>query len=195
MSAAFDESYYRRWYGHAKTRAYTQADKDVEAGFVLSYLAHLAVPVKSVVDIGCGLGHWRTALHKINPAIKYTGVEVSAFACQRFGWVHASADTYKPRQKFDLVICQQVLQHLDNKQCAQALAYMASYCRGALFLQVATKGDWDGDVIDKKRSEKHDYLRTGAWYRRQLAPHFINMGGGLFLARSAEIPLFELDAL
>jgi 2-polyprenyl-3-methyl-5-hydroxy-6-metoxy-1,4-benzoquinol methylase len=192
-NVAFDEDYYRRWYGDAGTRAHTQADRRVEAAYVMSALGYMRVPVKSVVDVGCGVGHWRTALREINPAINYTGVEVSDFACQRFGWIHSSADQFLPRQKFDLVICQQVLQHLDNKACAKALANMASYCRGALFLQVVTRGDWDGDMLDKARTEHHQFLRTLAWYRKQLAPHFIGVGGGLFLARRAKVPTFELE--
>lgn len=198
MSASakqFDEAYYRRWYGNAKTRAFTKADKDIRAAFVLSYLRQLQVPVRSVCDLGCGLGHWRAALQKINPRITYTGVEYSAAMAQRYGWVEASAADYAPRRKFDLVICQAVFQHLDDRDCAQAIAHIGAYCRGALYLEVLTKGDWTSGVVDKKHTEPHAYLRSKAWYRRQLGKYFVPVGGGLFVARAANVPLLELENL
>ncbi len=191
----FNQAYYQHWYGNAKTRAFTSADKVRQARFVLAYLEQLGVPLKSVVDVGCGLGHWRDALAKLAPKLRYTGVEVSPFACARFGWIQASAHNFTSTRQYDLVICQHVLQHLNNRDCARALANMATYCRGALLLEVATKEDWEGDVLDKERTEAHDYLRSVKWYRKQLDPHFVAVGGGLFLARSADVPLFSLERI
>lgn len=190
----FDAEYYRHWYGNAQTRAFTKSDKDVRAAFVLSYLRMLKVPVRSVCDLGCGLGHWREALQKIDSRIGYTGVEVSPFVARRFGWVESSVVDYVPKRQFDLLICQAVLQHLDDKACAQALAQMGAYCRGALYLEVLTKGDWTSGVVDKKHTEKHEYLRSATWYKRHLSKHFVAVGGGLFVARSAGVPLLELEA-
>ncbi len=191
----FDAAYYRHWYGKADTRAFTKTDKDVRAAFVLSYLRHLKVPVRSVCDLGCGLGHWREALQKIDSRITYTGVEYSAFMAQRLGWVESSAADYAPKRKFDLVICQAVLQHLDDKDCARAIKNIGSYCRGALYLEVLTKADWTSGVVDKKHTEKHSHLRSATWYKKRLGEFFVPVGGGLFVARSANVPLFELEQM
>ena len=189
----FDETYYRHWYGNASTRAFTKADKQVRAAFVLSYLKMLKVPVRSVVDVGCGLGHWREALQGINSRIKYTGVEYSPLMARRYGWVQASAADYAPSRKFDLVICQSVLLHLNDRECAQALKNIGAYCRGAFYLEALTSADWNSGMIDKKRSEKHGNLRSHAWYMKRLEKHFVKVGGGLFVARSANVPLLELE--
>lgn len=189
----FDEHYYRHWYGNASTRAFTKADKDVRAAFVLSYLKLLKIPVRSVVDVGCGLGHWRAALQKIDPRLAYTGVEYSALMARRYGWVEASAADYVPKRQFDLVICQAVLQHLNDKDCAKALENIGQYCRGALYLEVLTKADWISGMIDKKHTERHPYLRSAAWYRKRLDKYFIAAGGGLFIARASGAPLLELE--
>ena len=39
------------------------------------------------------------------------------------------------------------------------------------------------------------HLRSGAWYRRHLANHFTNCGGGVFLADRSDAALFELERL
>lgn len=191
----FDEKYYRKWYGHAHSRAFTSADKKVRAAFVLSYLRYLRVPVRSVCDVGCGLGHWREALQAVDGRIKYTGVEISPVLSQRMGWIQASAASYAPKRKFDLVICQAVLQHLDDRDCAQALDNICAYTRGALYLEVLTKADWAAGCVDKRHTERHPYLRTGAWYRKRLEKAFTPLGGGLFLAKTTNAPMFELEQL
>jgi SAM-dependent methyltransferase len=185
----FTAAYYRHWYGNPKTRAFTKADKKKRAAFVLAALKQFGVPVKSVCDIGCGLGHWREALS----AKSYTGVEVSSYLCEKYGWVQSSAADYAPKRQFDLVICQAVLYHLDNKDCARALKNIGTMCRGALYLEVVTKEDWTSGILDKKHTESIVYLRPAAWYRRHLAKYFVALGGGLFLAKSAGVPLLELE--
>lgn len=190
--AYFDAAYFRRWYGNPTSRAFTRVDKEKRADFVLSYLRLLGVPVKRVCDVGCGLGHWRDALVSRRPRLSYTGVEISPFLCQRFGWHQASAADYAPKRQFDLVIAQSVLHHLNARDCAQAIRNIASYCRGALYLEVATARDWK-TVIDRTRTDPAVYHRTGTWYKAQLARHFVSVGGGLFLAKRAGVALLELE--
>jgi hypothetical protein len=38
-------------------------------------------------------------------------------------------------------------------------------------------------------------LRARAFYLKALAPHFVNVGGGLFVARAANVPLYALERL
>jgi len=42
-------------------------------------------PIRSVLDVGCGEGAWRAHLRRLRPAVRYTGVESSAYAVRRFG--------------------------------------------------------------------------------------------------------------
>lgn len=188
----YDAAYFKRWYGDAKTRAFTRKDKDKRAAFVVAALRQFGVKLRSVCDLGCGLGHWQEALHPLIPRLKYTGVEYSAYLCARFGWVEASAADYAPRQSFDLVICQSVLHHLNDRDCARAIRNIASYCKGALYLEVVTQQDWE-TVIDHQHTDPNIFLRSGAWYKKRLGQYFEPLGGGLFLAKSANIPLLDIE--
>ena len=87
---AFDESYYQLFYLDPNTRAISPVDFDKLGDFVCSYLLYLDQSVSSVLDVGCGLGAWRNVIKRHFPAANYTGVEVSDYVCQRFGWHKAS---------------------------------------------------------------------------------------------------------
>jgi SAM-dependent methyltransferase len=191
----FDAAYYQHFYADPKIVASGLADKRKRAAFVASSLNLLNVPVRSVCDIGCGLGQWRTALKKHYPVLAYTGVEVSDYLCRTYGWVQASAHQYKPRRKVDLVIAQSSLHYLDKAECARAIATIASYCRFALYLEVATMDDFASGVLDLARTDQNIYRHKASWYRRQLAPYFVAIGNGLFLHKEAAIPLLALEAI
>ncbi len=193
-SFSFDAQYYKRFYQSQRSRVVSPQDIQRLATFVAAYLQHLQIPLRRVLDLGCGLGHWQTAMAKIAPKAKYTGVEFSAYLCEKHGWQQGSVVNYASARPFDLVICQGVLQYLDSHQAKAAIGNLAQLCQGALYLEALTKNDWQENV-DQKATDGEVYLRQGNWYRKQLAPHFINCGGGLFVSRQAEIGLFELEHL
>ena len=188
----FDEAYYRRYYCNANTRVATPTELARLGDFVCSYLKHLRQPVARVLDVGCGLGRWQGVLRDHFPRARYTGVEISDYACQRYGWQKGSVVTFRARTPFDLVICQGVLQYLANRDASLAVRNLDSLCRGALFLEVLTSEDWT-DICDKRRTDGNVYLRTTAWYRRQLRPYFVNAGGGVFISRRAPLALYALE--
>ena len=59
-------------------------------GFVAAYLRYLEQPVATVVDFGCGLGHWQRVVRRHFPAARYTGVELSRYLCAQYGWTRGS---------------------------------------------------------------------------------------------------------
>jgi len=78
------------------------------------------------------------------------------------------------------------------KRKSGAIENLARHCRGALFLEVLTKRDWE-ENCDRRVTDGDVHLRTGNWYRRRLAPHFLAAGGGLWIGRGAGVTLFELE--
>ena len=82
-------------------------------------------PDARVLDLGCGMGHWRTALEKLAPKARHRGVEYSDYLCERFGWEKGSAVDFAPGRTFDLVVCQGVLQYLDDRAAARAIDNLA----------------------------------------------------------------------
>ena len=189
----FDEAYYQRYYFNKKTSVVDPAHTERLGAFVCSYLQYLRVPVARVLDMGCGIGLWRDMVARHLPGAQYQGVEYSAYLCQRFGWERGSVVDYQAVQPYDLVICQGVLPYLDSNDLHKALHNLAALCRGALYLEAVTAEDWAADVVDEKLTDARQFKHPAQAYRDGLAPHFIEMGGGLWLSREADVPVFALE--
>ena len=188
----FDAAYYDRFYRNARTRAVSQADTANLAAFVLAYMRRLDIPVRSALDVGCGLGFWRDALSQAIPGLNYTGVETSAYLCQRFGWQQAPIDTFRSRRRYDLVICQSVLQYVDDAAVSRGLANVARLCRGVLYLEIVTAEDW-AENCDRQRTDGEIHRRPAAWYRRHIRRHFRSCGGGVYVPKDSDVVLYELE--
>ena len=135
----FDKAYYDRFYGDADT-CVTDAEITGRLGaFVCSYLENLDVKVSRVLDIGCGTGLWRDVISEHFPEADYTGVEVSDYLCRAHGWRRGSVVDFRARGAFDLVICQGVLQYLNERDAREAIVNLDRLCKGALLLQLETE--------------------------------------------------------
>lgn len=190
----FDADYYRRYYEDPRTRV-TDARAVLRlCAFVAAWLGHLGLPLRSVLDLGCGIGLWRRALRRVAPRASYLGVEVSEHLCDKHGWTRGSVADFRPRRTFDLVVCQGVLQYLPDATASAAIANLARLTHGALWLEALTRRDWQQNC-DREITDGDVHLRSGTWYRRRLRPHFVTMGGGLFVSRAAAIGTFELETL
>lgn len=196
-STRFDADYYRRFYDDPHTRVSDLASVKKLAALVAAWMRYLDLPVRHVLDVGCGKGHWRTALGAHFPKARYHGVEYSEHLCRRHGWAHGSIVDLDPaaacgRDTFDLVVCQGVLQYLDDHEAARAIQNLGRWTAGALYLEALTALDWRQNC-DRKRTDGAVHLRPGAWYRRRLQRRFHDVGGGVFPSRRAGVTLFELE--
>ncbi len=73
----------------------TRSTSSGSGAFVSSYLKYLRVPVRRVLDVGCGVGLWRDIVAKHFPQASYHGVEVSEYLCRRYGWERGSVVDYQ----------------------------------------------------------------------------------------------------
>jgi SAM-dependent methyltransferase len=190
----FDQRYYDRYYRNRKTRVQSAREVAKLGRFVCGYLAHLGQPVRSVLDAGCGLGYWRQVIAEHYPRARYTGIEVSEYLCGKLGWTQASVVDYSPKGRFDLVICQGVLQYLDAKSADAALQNLGRLCKGALYLEALTTEDWR-DNCDRRATDGAVHLRSADWYRTRLSRRFRACGGGVYLHRDASAVLYALEGL
>jgi SAM-dependent methyltransferase len=188
----FDAAFYRRFYVDPKTRVVTRAEMARRADLIAAFVRHGELPVRAILDVGCGLGLMRTQLSRHFPKAQYTGLEVSPYLCQKHGWIEASAAAYKPARPFDLVICYDVMQYLQAREAAAALRNLARLCAGVLHFGALTREDWEL-YCDKRRTDRNVQIRPADWYRRRLAQSFINAGSGMFVRRGAPVHLWELD--
>lgn len=192
----FDEAYYQRYYFDKKTSVIDPEHAERLGAFVCSYLQYLRVPVKRVLDVGCGIGLWRAAVARHFPDASFHGVEFSDYLCGRFGWERGSVVDYQahdPAEPFDLVICQGVLPYLSPPDLQRALANLGRLSRGALYLEAVSREDYERDVIDEELTDGRQFRHRVALYRRGLREHMRELGGGLWLSRQAEVPLFALE--
>jgi trans-aconitate methyltransferase len=87
----FDASFYRRFYLDPRTRVVTRAEMTRRADLVAAFVRHGEFRVRTILDVGCGLGLMRSALQKHFPRAQYTGLEVSRYLCERHGCPSPSA--------------------------------------------------------------------------------------------------------
>jgi SAM-dependent methyltransferase len=188
---AFDAAFYRRFYFDPRTQVTSRTEAVARARTVAALVEHLDISVRTILDAGCGLGWMRRPLLRAFPRATYTGIEVSRHVCARYGWTFASLATYRTRTRFDLVICDDVLQYLTDVEAARAIANLGRLCRGALFLQAPTREDWQR-TADRSCSDEDIHLRPTSWYRTRLMRRFRHAGFGLYVRRTLPLLQWEL---
>jgi hypothetical protein len=192
MSARFDETYYRRYYGDAKTRVHDAAQIGRLALGVTEMIAWYGGALDTVLDIGAGAGLWRDWFQKNRPKTKYRSTEVSEYACKAFGHEQRDISTWRGRERFDLIVCQGVLPYLEDAAAASAIENIAAMARGFVYLEAITKQDFE-EICDQKKTDGDVHLRRASWYRAHLTRHFVNVGCGLYYAATGPLRFYELE--
>ena len=190
---AFDHDYYRRYYYDPRTAVTSRQELRARARLIAAFTAHIGLPVRTVLDAGCGTGMLRAPLKRLLPKAEYIGLETSEYLCRRYGWQSGHLEDYRPEEPFDLVICYDVLQYLDARGAARALANFARTCRGVLYFSALTRRDWRSNC-DRTRTDSAVHLRPGSWYRRRLLRNFREVGTGFWLRRGVPLTVWELES-
>lgn len=189
---SFDESYYRRFYEDPKTRVYSAVEHDWLAQYVFSFARWNQLEIETVLDVGAGIGLWRDWIAKHEPEIKYTGTEFSAAMCKKHGFKQCDIARWRDRKKYDLIICQGVLQYVPDPDVAPAIANIAAMARGLVFFEALTRADLR-ERADQARTDTDVFVRNGSYYRGLFAQHFVAIGAGLHWPKTLELPFWELD--
>jgi 2-polyprenyl-3-methyl-5-hydroxy-6-metoxy-1,4-benzoquinol methylase len=192
MDHRFDRDYYERFYRDPASRVVSRAEMTARGRLIGACARHLGLPVKQMLDAGCGVGLLRAPLRRALPGAAYTGIEVSEYLCGKYGWTCSSIEAYRSARPFDLVVCYDVLQYLDDRRAARALVNLARLCRGLLYFSALTAADWR-ENCDQSRTDRAVHLRRGEWYRERLRRRFREIGAGFWLRRGAPLTLWELE--
>jgi SAM-dependent methyltransferase len=190
----FDAAYYERFYVDARTRAHSGPEvARLAQGLdgMASWL--LQRPLASALEIGAGPGFLRDWFAKERPKVRYVSTDFSAHACEQFGHQRLDVARKKLRGTFDLVICQGVLQYLDDDACARALANLTAMTRALLYLEALTERDVR-EVCDPDGTDVDVHLRRGRFYREHLKPGFRQVGAGFWARLGGPVSLYELEA-
>jgi SAM-dependent methyltransferase len=193
----YDRAYFDRWYRDPETRVKSGAAIRRKAALALSvaeyYLEH---PVRTVLDAGCGEGNWLPALKSFRPGIRYTGVDASSYAVERFGkkrnirlGTFASLEEIGLADDYDLIVCSDTLFYLPLEELKLGLQSLAHRAAGIAFLELYTEED---SLIGDFPKEG---LQSAAFYRRLLKSHgFRSVGSHCYLGPQLHGSAMQLEA-
>lgn len=190
MTQPFDALYYQRYYEDPDTRAASPEEQGAQVAFIASYLRYLQIEVATGLDIGCGTGAILHAFDEEFPDSVWLGIEFSEYLCATYGWCRGSVvDT--ETSPADLVICSDVLGYLNDQDCTRALSNLTRLSKQALYLSVLTREDLD--ICDQDITDMSQIIRPAEWYRAHLGEHFVSVGGGLFLRKPLQVPVWHME--
>jgi len=191
--ADFDEAFFQRYYGDAATRVADAGDAGRLVALIGGIVDYVGVRVQRILDAGCGVGLMRAPLLARYPGARYEGLEASPFLCRKFGWTQGSLAEFASSRRYDLVICHDVLQYLDEPSARRALANLARLSGAALYFSALTRADWR-HAADQSRTDRNVHLRSAAWYQSRLRRRFRHLAAGVHLVRPLKPILWELEA-
>jgi SAM-dependent methyltransferase len=189
----YDHSYFHRWYHNPRTRVIAPGDTKRKAQLALGAAEYmLGRSVRTVLDVGAGEGAWWTALRKLRPGIRYTGVDPSEYVVRRFGRrrnIHYGTfggldEAGLLSGTYDLVVCCGVVNYLSSRELQRGLDAIATVLRGVAFIEVWTAAD---DIVGDRRGWREHSARyyREMFKRAALTPCGMHCYVGPTLAKEA----------
>jgi SAM-dependent methyltransferase len=171
----------------------------LHADYIHALFALDAVQIKSVLDVGYGLGHLFNAVLKRFKPYCAVGIEPSEYAFDRAASVIRAPHTTrlkllsmnvqtwceKPRKpaRFDLTLCTSVLQYLDDATVTAVLQVLAERTR-FMYLTVPTYIEAQRMSSEYGFDDGYAIHRTRDEYRHLIDPHFTVIGSRLLESKA-----------
>lgn len=195
MSERFDPAYYQRFYGDPTTAVHDAARIDALGRAISGFAGWFGLPLRRALEVGAGTGLLRDWFRRAHPQLEYVSTEFSRHAAERYG--HQTLDIAKGNRSllgkgYDLVVCQGVLQYLEDDAASAAIENLARACSGLLYLEAITKLDLE-TVCDRELTDVDVHGRKGSFYRSRLLVHFEQVGAGLWHKRGGPLLFYELE--
>src|SRR5260370_7407629 len=70
----FGREYYRRYYFDPRTAVATRREMQARARLIAALTGHVGLPVRRILEAGCGTGMLRTALRQLLPPAPYVAL-------------------------------------------------------------------------------------------------------------------------
>lgn len=144
------EFYNQRW----REAGFANRTKMARAAAILQALSRLRIDAPRIIDLGCGTGWLTGILSNFGPT---TGVELSPVAVERAKQQYPNARfecvdfrTWDPPEaKFDIVVSQEVIEHLEDQQAYVDLARRLLVPGGHLILTTPNRTTFESFPPDR----------------------------------------------
>jgi SAM-dependent methyltransferase len=192
----YDRDYYERWYRNPVDRVSTRESLERKVHMAVGVVEYLlGRRLRTVLDVGCGEAPWFPLLRRLRRDIRYTGVESSEYALERYGAERnirrgdiGSLARLELRRPFDLIVCADVLQYVSDADAARGLTAMRRLLGGVAYIEAFTTADqMEGDRVGWQE-------RGAARYRRMFRQARLTPCGPycyVDLTRHPELNVFE----
>jgi len=194
----YDREYFDKWYRNPDTRVKSVAGIQRKASLTLSIAEYyLERPVKNVLDVGCGEGNWSPVLSKLRPKLRYTGVDSSRYAVERYEKKRgirlgsfAALEDCGLENSYDLIICSDTLFYLPLEELKKGLAFLAPRTGGVAFLELYTNKDSVVGDFPKKG------LKSADFYGSLLTKYgFLSVGSHCYLGPEIASHAMEMERI
>ena len=91
----FGPAYFRKFYLNPRSRVTTPAEMRARAQLIAAILVQAGIPVRTILDAGCGIGLLGREVRRAIPRAAYLGLEVSEYLCRRYGWQRGRIEEYR----------------------------------------------------------------------------------------------------
>lgn len=174
---------------------------------VVSHLnKHVSVEGKSILDFGCGPGYLFKYLNESYNNFSYYGLDFSEDSVKRLKDTQKENKNFKDayfvsgyptniQEKFDVIVCCEVLEHLDDQTLAMITAEFKRLLKpkGQLYITVPNNEDLDLSKVmcPDCGGTFHKWQHQRSWNKKTITNHFEGNGfntSGIFEKHFASNP-------
>ena len=149
MTKQYDQEYFEKWYRSPSDRVHTHDEVRRKIALTVATAEYyLQRKLSTVLDIGCGEAAWLTHLRPLRPRVRYTGIDSSEYAIEKYGksrniqfGTFGTIGRLALRESYDLVVCSDVLHYLTESEIHKGLRTMVKLTAGVAYIEVLTKED------------------------------------------------------